>query len=64
MNGAIVNTASRMGSSGKVAQANISEATYALVREQAGSLLHFTPRGKVEAEGKGELEMYVVTGEA
>jgi class 3 adenylate cyclase len=64
--GDTVNTASRMESSGEVGQVNISEATYALVREQAGTgqvpgLFHFTPRGKVQAKGKGEMEMYFVT---
>ena len=56
--GDTVNTASRMESSGEVGQVNISEATYALVRGHAGSLFHFTPRGKVQAKGKGEMEMY------
>ncbi|MBK9539580.1 MAG: tetratricopeptide repeat protein [Flavobacteriales bacterium] len=56
--GDTVNTASRMESSGAVGQVNISEATYALVN--AGSDLVFTPRGKVQAKGKGELEMYFV----
>jgi class 3 adenylate cyclase len=66
--GDTVNTASRMESSGEVGQVNISEATYALVKEQAGastplsgtSLFTFTPRGKVQAKGKGEMEMYFV----
>jgi class 3 adenylate cyclase len=58
--GDTVNTASRMESSGEVGQVNISEATCALVREQAGSFFHFTPRGKVQAKGKGEMEMYFV----
>ncbi len=58
--GDTVNTASRMESSGEVGRVNISEATYALVKEQAGSLFDFTPRGKVQAKGKGELEMYFV----
>ncbi|MGV9013031.1 MAG: adenylate/guanylate cyclase domain-containing protein [Flavobacteriales bacterium] len=56
--GDTVNTASRMESSGEVGQVNISEATYGLVKEEAG--LTFTPRGKVKAKGKGELEMYFV----
>ena len=56
--GDTVNTASRMESSGEVGQVNISEATYALVKNEAG--LTFTPRGKVQAKGKGELEMYFV----
>ena len=60
--GDTVNTASRMESSGEVGQVNISEATYALVKDQAG--LAFTPRGKVQAKGKGELEMYFVNDRA
>ena len=59
--GDTVNTASRMESSGEVGQVNISEATYELVKEQAGSLFTFTPRGKVQAKGKGEMEMYFVS---
>ncbi len=56
--GDTVNTASRMESSGEVGQVNISEATYALVKNDPG--LTFTPRGKVQAKGKGEMEMYFV----
>jgi adenylate cyclase len=56
--GDTVNTASRMESSGEVGQVNISEATYALVKAEPG--LTFTPRGKVQAKGKGEMEMYFV----
>ncbi|MBK9147830.1 MAG: tetratricopeptide repeat protein [Flavobacteriales bacterium] len=56
--GDTVNTASRMESSGEVGQVNISEATYALVQNEPG--LTFTPRGKVQAKGKGEMEMYFV----
>ncbi|HNA34383.1 MAG TPA: adenylate/guanylate cyclase domain-containing protein, partial [Flavobacteriales bacterium] len=56
--GDTVNTASRMESSGEVGQVNISEATYALVKDE-GSFT-FTPRGKVQAKGKGEMEMYFV----
>ena len=58
--GDTVSTASRMESSGEVGQVNISEATYALVVEQASRLFTFTPRGKVQAKGKGEMEMYFV----
>lgn len=56
--GDTVNTASRMESSGEVGQVNISEATYALVKGQPE--FAFTPRGKVQAKGKGEMEMYFV----
>ncbi len=54
--GDTVNIASRMESSGEVGQVNISEATYELVKNEPG--LAFTPRGKVQAKGKGEMEMY------
>jgi class 3 adenylate cyclase len=56
--GDTVNTASRMESSGEPGHVNISEATYALVNKEPG--LVFTPRGKVKAKGKGELEMFFV----
>ena len=56
--GDTVNTASRMESSGEVGQVNISEATYELVKNETG--LTLTPRGKVQAKGKGEMEMYFV----
>ncbi|MFZ1695148.1 MAG: adenylate/guanylate cyclase domain-containing protein [Flavobacteriales bacterium] len=84
--GDTVNTASRMESSGEVGKVNISEATYALVKDTVmveggaasthrvdrnnasdGADQHatrpaftFTPRGKVQAKGKGEMEMYFV----
>jgi class 3 adenylate cyclase len=56
--GDTVNTASRMESSGEVGQVNISETTFALVKDGPG--LTFTARGKVQAKGKGEMEMYFV----
>ncbi|MEO8588973.1 MAG: adenylate/guanylate cyclase domain-containing protein [Flavobacteriales bacterium] len=56
--GDTVNTASRMESSGEVGQVNISESTYVLVKDEPG--LTFTPRGKVQAKGKGEMEMFFV----
>lgn len=51
-----VNTASRMESCGEVGEVNVSYATYALIKK------HFecTPRGKVEAKGKGEIEMFFI----
>ncbi|MEO7082109.1 MAG: adenylate/guanylate cyclase domain-containing protein, partial [Flavobacteriales bacterium] len=60
--GDTVNTASRMESSGEVGHVNISEATYDLVKEEPD--LVFTPRGKVQVKGKGELEMYFVENAA
>ena len=57
--GDTVNTASRMESSGAPGEVNISEATYALVKDLPG--LRFTPRGRVEAKGKGFLEMFFVS---
>ncbi len=56
--GDTVNTASRLESSGDVGKVNISEATYASVKD--GPDLRFTPRGRVEAKGKGEMEMFYV----
>jgi len=82
--GDTVDIASRMESSGEVGQVNISEATYALVKDAivaedgVASTLQidpnhvegndqrmrpaftFTPRGKLQAKGKGEMEMYFV----
>ncbi len=71
--GDTVNTASRMESSGEVGQVNISEATYQLLvagcsssdglttsNKQPTTEFTFTPRGKVHAKGKGEMEMYFV----
>ena len=54
--GDTVNTASRMESSGEAGRVNISEATYQQVKDRTG--LSFTSRGKVQAKGKGEMEMY------
>ena len=57
--GDTVNTASRMESSGEAGQVNISEATYELVK--CNLEFDFKSRGKVEAKGKGEMEMYFVS---
>jgi class 3 adenylate cyclase len=56
--GDTVNTASRMESSGAVGKVNISEATFELVKDK----FNCTPRGKVAAKNKGEIEMYFVEG--
>ena len=56
--GDTVNTASRMESSGAVGQVNMTGTTYQLVQGTPG--LHFIPRGKVFAKGKGEMAMYFV----
>ncbi|NND76626.1 MAG: tetratricopeptide repeat protein [Flavobacteriales bacterium] len=54
--GDTVNTASRMESSGEVGKVNISEATYDLIR--SNPQFAFENRGKIEAKGKGEMEMW------
>ncbi|MCU0318616.1 MAG: tetratricopeptide repeat protein [Flavobacteriales bacterium] len=56
--GDTVNTASRMESSGSVNEVNISGTTRELLNDAPG--LVFDARGKVQAKGKGELEMYFV----
>ncbi|MCB1304673.1 MAG: GAF domain-containing protein, partial [Leptospiraceae bacterium] len=54
--GDTVNVASRMESSGCPGMVNISGATYALVKD----LFDCEYRGKVQAKGKGEMDMYFV----
>ena len=54
--GDTVNVASRMESSGAPGMVNISGATYDLVED----LFECEYRGKVQAKGKGELDMYFV----
>ena len=56
--GDTVNTASRMETAGEVGEVNISEATHALVEDEPD--FTFTPRGRVDVKGKGELEMFFV----
>jgi class 3 adenylate cyclase len=56
--GDTVNTASRMESSGAVGRVNVSAATWAAVQ----GFFVGTPRGKVAAKGKGEVEMVFVDG--
>ncbi len=54
--GDTVNTAARMESSGAVGRVNISAATYRLVKDR----FVCSPRGRVAAKNKGEIEMYYV----
>jgi class 3 adenylate cyclase/streptogramin lyase len=56
--GDAVNTASRLESTGAAGRVNISSYTYDLVREE----FECEYRGRVEAKGKGALEMYFVMG--
>lgn len=56
--GDTVNTASRMESSGEVGKVNISHTTYELIKNNSNFQFH--NRGKIEAKGKGEMEMYFV----
>jgi class 3 adenylate cyclase len=56
--GDTVNTASRMESSSEIGQVNISESTYKIVKDK----FVCTHRGKIQAKGKGELDMYFVEG--
>lgn len=56
--GDTVNTASRMESSGAPGRVNISGATYEMVKY----FFACEPRGKVQAKGKGEMEMYFLNG--
>lgn len=57
--GDTVNTASRMESSGEVGRVNISQRTFDLIRDAPE--FEFEHRGKVEAKGKGEMEMWFVS---
>ncbi len=56
--GDTVNIASRMESSGDVGRVNISAYTYDLIRSDF--ICEY--RGKVDAKGKGQVDMYFVTG--
>jgi class 3 adenylate cyclase len=52
--GDTVNLASRMESNSEAGKINISQATYELVKDD----FEFEYRGKIEAKGKGEIDMY------
>ena len=54
--GDTVNTASRMENSGEVGRVNISEMTYNLVKDK----FECEYRGKIDAKGKGQIDMYFV----
>ena len=54
--GDTVNTASRMESGGETGKVNISGATYEIIKDHF-NCIH---RGKIQAKGKGEVDMYFV----
>ncbi|MCZ4410344.1 tetratricopeptide repeat protein [Cryomorphaceae bacterium 1068] len=56
--GDTVNLASRMESSGEVGKVNISQATYDHLKDEPD--FSFESRGKIDARGKGKVEMYFV----
>ena len=58
--GDTVNTASRMESNGAVGKVNISQSTYEVIKNDADFVC--VSRGKIEAKGKGEIEMWFVEG--
>jgi len=55
--GDAVNIAARMESSGEIGKVNISKATYEYVKDK----YQCTYRGKIQAKGKGEVDMYFVS---
>jgi class 3 adenylate cyclase len=57
--GDTVNTASRIESAGEVGRVNISQSTYELLQHDPDFL--FENRGKIEAKGKGEIEMWFIS---
>ncbi len=54
-----VNTASRMESHGAAGKVQITRETYALIQDE----FVCEPRGTVNVKGKGEMEVWYVTGE-
>lgn len=54
--GDTVNTAARMEQNGEAGKVNISETTYQLVKKD----FECAYRGKIDAKGKGEIDMYFV----
>ena len=64
--GDTVNTASRIENSCEAGKVNISHATYMLLKDAINDytgnpLFTFESRGKIEAKGKGEIDMYFVS---
>jgi len=57
--GDTVNIASRMEGAGEAGRVNVSAYTYDLIRTE----FECEYRGKVDAKGKGQIDMYFVTGE-
>jgi class 3 adenylate cyclase len=56
--GDTVNTASRMESAGEVGKVNIGQSTYEQLKNDPDFI--FEHRGKINAKGKGEIDMYFV----
>ncbi len=52
------NVASRMESAGETGRVNVSAYTFDLIQDEFACEY----RGKVSAKGKGEIDMYFVTG--
>lgn len=57
--GDTVNTAARMEQNSEVGKVNISQNTYEMLKDDPE--FAFESRGKIEAKGKGEVEMYFVS---
>lgn len=57
--GDTVNTASRMESHGEINKVNVSQFTYELIKDDQDFV--FEHRGKIQAKGKGEIDMYFVS---
>ena len=56
--GDTVNTASRMERSGTVGKVNISQSTFDILKDDPQFVFEY--RGRIEAKGKGELDMYFI----
>ena len=56
--GDAVNIAARMESASEPGRVNISESTYQILK--GFDVFKFTPRGEIEAKGKGKVQMYFV----